>query len=86
MGPLLFLFCIYDTTEWLTSNAILFADNANIWRTVKSDTDVAEVRKDLVKIGKWLVQWQMQIKIQKVAGEQAYHQTAFVDESLSKRD
>ena len=56
--PLLFLICINDLSEGLSSNAELFADDTSLFSvTHDSNTSALEVNSDLGKINRWAFQW-----------------------------
>ncbi len=40
LGPVLFLLYINDCINGLLSDAVMFADNVKIWRTIESPSDV----------------------------------------------
>ena len=52
LGPILFLIFINDLDEDLSSKVLKFADDAKVFRTVKTDTDKETLQNDLTKLGK----------------------------------
>ena len=58
LGPLLFLICINDLREGLSSNAKLFADDTSLFSVIHHDTQTSgnNLNKDLVSISKWATQ------------------------------
>jgi hypothetical protein len=44
LGPLLFAIFINDLPEWVKSDVFLFADNTNIFREIKDDSDASIIQ------------------------------------------
>ena len=61
LGPLLFLICINDLVDNISSEAKLFADDTSLF-TVVYDVDIAadQLNRDLKIISNWVHQWKMQ--------------------------
>ena len=60
LGPLLFLICINDLTEGLSSNAKLFEDDTPLFSVIHDiQTSANNLNKDLERIRKWATQWKM---------------------------
>ena len=59
LGPLLFLAFINDLPESTSSDTRLFADDALIYRHIKSDEDARRLQQDLDALQKWESEWQM---------------------------
>ena len=60
LGPLLFLICINDLPDGLSSNAKLFADDTSLFSVVHDiNTSAVELNSDLKKINDWAFQWKM---------------------------
>ena len=61
-GPLLFLMCINDLSEGLSSDAKLFADNTSLFSVIHdSNTSALELNSDWAKINRWVFQWKMNL-------------------------
>ena len=65
IGPLLFLIYINDLGENLSSSLRLFADDAVIYRLVKSSEDQNQLQNDLYKISAWCNKWQLTLNNEK---------------------
>ena len=59
LGPILFLIYINDLDDDITSNVLKFADDTNVFRKIKSDTDRQHLHDDLTKLIEWSEEWQM---------------------------
>lgn len=53
MGPLLFLIFINDLPECVTSNTRLFADDAIVYREIKTRTDCKDLQNDIEALAEW---------------------------------
>ena len=77
LGPRLFLVYIIDITTEVTSNILLFADDAKIWRSIYSPTDCESLQNDLDKVYKWSVTNQLPFNTQKCHVLSIHKQTNF---------
>ena len=59
LGPLMFLTYINDITLNLTSKMKLFADDALLFRPIKSEKDCKSLQKDLNALETWSKRWKM---------------------------
>ena len=60
LGPLLFLICINDLSEGLSTNVKLFADDIFLFSVIHdSETSANVLSKDLEMIHNWAFQWKM---------------------------
>ena len=59
LGPLMFLTYINDITLNLTSQIKLFADDALLFRPIKSEKDCKSLQKDLNALETWSKRWKM---------------------------
>ena len=59
IGPLLFLLFIHDMPNEIKYNIQLFADEANIFKTVKNEEDHRDLAKELDNRENWARLWQM---------------------------
>ena len=59
--PILFLVYINDLEDDISSKVLKFADDANIFRKVTTDTDKQSLQDDLDKLVKWSEKWQLSI-------------------------
>ena len=61
LGPILFLVFIDDMPDDLTNTLDLFADDGNLWATIKSTADrapvAASLNRDLESINSWALTW-----------------------------
>ena len=57
MVTLLFLIFINDLPEFLTSKTPLFAEDAIVYREIRSDQDYDELQKDLLALAKLEELW-----------------------------
>ena len=65
LGPLLFLVYINDLTKDLESSASLFADDAKIYRAIKSQEDYEALERDMVRIENWSKTWLLSFNVNK---------------------
>ena len=59
LGPLLFLVFINDFLDYVSSEIRLFADNALLYRPIRSQDDVTSLQKDLENLQVWEDRWFM---------------------------
>ena len=65
LGPLLFLVCINDMPEKISSTTRLFADDSLVYRIIKSKEDQTLLQEDLDKLQEWERDWLMQFNADK---------------------
>ncbi len=53
LGPVLFLLYINDCLSGLSCDAVMFADDVKIWRTVESPSDVQSLQNDVEYLSSW---------------------------------
>jgi hypothetical protein len=53
LGPLLFLISINDLPEYVTSNALLFADDCLLYRVINNNNDQHQLQSDLQQLDIW---------------------------------
>ena len=59
LGPLLFILYINDINANTTSSIRLFADDALLYRIIRTEQDAEELQKDLSQLCRWADVWQM---------------------------
>ena len=59
LGPLLFLLCVSDLPEYVTSTARLFADDCLLYKEVSCSQDQLRLQQDLDNLTKWQNRWQL---------------------------
>ena len=57
LGPILFLFYINDLVDGLECPILLFADDAKIFKVIKSQEDIDALVRDMKKIQEWSDKW-----------------------------
>ena len=66
LGPLLFLVYINDLPLVVSSTIDLFADDAYIYRVIRSKEDTAALQRDLDALIKWEQTWSMKFHPDKI--------------------
>ena len=67
LGPILFLFYINDLVEGLECPILLFADDAKIYKEIKSQDDIDMLTRDMLKIENWSKKWLLTFNEEKCA-------------------
>ena len=57
LGPILFLFYINDLVDGLECPVLLFADDAKIYKEIRSQEDIDMLTRDMLKIEEWSKKW-----------------------------
>ena len=65
LGPILFTIFINDMPEVVESLMKLFADDAKIFKAIKSFKDISVIQEDINKLLKWSTKWQLPLNINK---------------------
>lgn len=65
LGPVLFLVYINDLVKDLESAASLFADDAKIYRTIKTQADIDALRRDMERLDSWSKKWLLSFNVEK---------------------
>ena len=65
LGPTLFVIFINDMPDEIDSVCQLFADDAKIFRGIKSSNDIYTLQEDLDKLAAWSEKWQLAFNIEK---------------------
>lgn len=66
LGPVLFLMYVNDLpAECQNSKALLFADDAKIFRAISCKSDCLLLQHDLNRIFEWSIKWKIQLKMDK---------------------
>ena len=58
-GSVLFLICINDLDDSITSNILKFADDTKVFGKINTDGDKQHLQNDLDRLVKWSEKWQM---------------------------
>ena len=59
LGPLLFLLCINDLPDNLSTSVRLFADDCILYTPIRTQNDSSLLQNDLLKLQKWQDTWLM---------------------------
>ena len=65
LGPLLFLVFINDLPKCVSFSIRLYADDALLYRTIKSRNDIDALHRDLTSIQEWEKTWLMSFNADK---------------------
>ena len=65
LGPLMFLTYINDINRDISGIIQLFADDALLFQTIRSDADCVSLPKDLDTLYSWSRRWRMQFNVSK---------------------
>ena len=60
LGPLLFLVYINDMPDTVKSKIALFADDTYLYKSIKSEDDIAALQNDIDQLVKWEKLWSME--------------------------
>ncbi len=83
LGPLLFLVFINDLPEAVSSSIRLFADDALLYRCIRSDTDVKQLQDDLDHLQTWEKTWLMSFNPDKCEVLRVTNKTNIIDAHYS---
>ena len=67
LGPVLFLFYINDLVEGLECPILLFADDAKIFKEIRTPEDAAALSRDMRRIQEWSEKWLLTFNEEKCA-------------------
>ena len=59
LGPVLFLVYVNDIVNSLESTTSLFADDAKIYKTLKTKDDTEALQRDMERLQEWSDKWQL---------------------------
>lgn len=65
VGPILFIIYINDLVNNLESPSSLFADDAKIYRTIKTQEDTEALQRDMDRVKDWSRKWLLTFNIEK---------------------
>ncbi len=65
LGPVLSLLCVNDCLNSLSCDAVMFADDVKIWRTIESPSDVQSLQNDVVYLPNWSQRFPMSFNTDK---------------------
>ncbi|VDL89745.1 unnamed protein product [Schistocephalus solidus] len=65
LGPLLFLVNINDCVDYLGCSTVMFADDAKLWRVIRSDSDRHASQEDLNSLCNWSSRWLLNVNVGK---------------------
>ena len=75
LGPVLFLNYINDTDNNLESVASLFADDAKIYKIIKTKEDIEALQRDLKQLDNWSDKWLLSFNMDKCNTMHVGHNT-----------
>ena len=67
LGPILLLAYINDLVSNLETTASLFADDAKIYTTIRTEADVQALRRDMTRLEDWSKKWLLTFNLDKCA-------------------
>ena len=85
MGPVLFLIYINDLVKNLESAASLFADDAKIYRTIKTEADIDALKRDMERLDEWSKKWLLSFNVDKCKTMHVGHHNRRADYHLNQR-
>ena len=65
LGPLLFWLFVNDLPNWIISSMSMFADDAKLWRTIKTTNDSQILQRDLDALMNWSNKYLLKFNPQK---------------------
>ena len=83
MGPILFLVYINDLVNELESTASLFADDAKIYRTIRTEEDISALRRDMQRLDDWSEKWLLTFNTEKCKSMHIGHRNQQADYQLN---
>ena len=85
IGPILFLFYVNDLVDGLECPILLFADDAKIYKELKSPEDAEALIRDMKKIEEWSDKWLLVFNEEKCATMHIGHNNQKVDYKLNDK-
>lgn len=85
LGPVLFLIYINDLVGNLESAASLFADDAKIYKILRTEADVAALRRDMERLDEWSKKWLLSFNVEKCKTMHIGYHNQQADYYLSQR-
>ena len=64
LGPLLFVLYINDLLDGITSDGLLYADDAKIFRLISSSSDARKLQMDILKLEDWSKCWLINLHLE----------------------
>ena len=84
MGPVLFMIYINDLVNDLECPILLFADDAKIFKEIRSQEDIEAMQRDLKKLETWSVKWLLNFNADKCVTMHIGHRNPHVDYALNR--
>ena len=83
LGPVLFLVYINDLVNNLECFTLLFADDAKIYREIKSEEDIKAMERDLIRLQEWSAKWLLTFNVDKCATLHIGHRNPNVEYQMN---
>lgn len=84
LGPVLFLIYINDLVSDLECPVLLFADDAKIFKEIRSQEDIEAMQRDLKRLETWSVKWLLNFNADKCVTMHIGHRNPHVDYALNR--
>ena len=85
LGPILFLFYINDLVDGLECAILLFADDAKIFREMRTPEDIEALKRDMLKIQEWSEKWLLMFNEEKCSTMHIGHSNLNTDYMLNNK-
>ena len=85
LGPVLFLIYINDLVNELECPVLLFADDAKIFKEIRSQEDIEAMQRDLKRLENWSAKWLLDFNADKCVTMHIGHRNPHINYDLNEK-